>query len=445
MLWAINKSADSVNCEVDRLPSTDVSDTNIPMRYSFRAVKHHGGSLVSLLVCTMSTKQASNAGGISPRGRHRSWLILVAVVMQLVGVVQSWNPSRRFIRTPVKRFGEENLLCWHMAQISDDANVAASVAFPTLRLEAIAYAGLQSVEFELVKNLVESAFVEVVGATVTCQTNDLLQQEEPCKSPSIIGALGRVLLVYTNLDDDTIDSLQLSISEQMDGLLYSVPPLLKQPVLVKLQNNNPVDNGESNGQGRREVLQDSIENEVDTYQQHQPISSGTTNGCGITRSTEVCPTIHLELDAAEVTDPFSSTTWTDTSTILVFDELVDEDLRKRLLDVVLGSNAQNWNDVQNGPDPNRWIRGGLLDVTTETVTDDPLVDDTQQTSCWGLRDEVVDELCNDRHDAIEEFDSIAKSLSPICSVTSSRGGLWSFCLTTDSKCTHPWRHFQLSH
>jgi len=172
---------------------------------------------------------------------------------------------------------------------------------------------------------------------------------------------------------------------------------------VKLQNTYRPENPSSNRQESLEVLKNLIENEADTYQLNEPIGAERANGSGITRS-EVCPTIHVELDAAEVTDPFSSSTWMDTSTILVFDDLVNEDLRKRLNEVVLGPNAENWDDVQNGPDPSRWIRGGLLDVTTDT--DDAAVDDEKQTSCWGLRDEVVDELCYKHHDAIEEFETI---------------------------------------
>lgn len=348
----------------------------------------------------MSAKQACHAVGVCPFGRHRSWLMLVGFVLRFVVVVVSWNPSRRLVRTPVERFGMDNLSCFHMARISD--NPASTVPSPVVKLDAIAYAGLGQDEFQLVRSMVESACLEVVGATITCHANDLLHQEEPCKSPAIIGALGRVILLHTNLDQDTIDNLQLTISETIDRLLYSVPPKLKQPVLVKIQNTNHFENS-SNRERKLDVLHGLIENEVDAYELNKPIDADRANARSIERS-EVCPSIHVELDAAEVTDPISSSTWMDTSTILVFDDLVDEDLRKRLLDVVLGSNAENWNDVQNGPDPNRWIRGGLLDVTTDA--EDPGVDDEQQTSCWGLRDEVVEELCYDHGDAIEEFETI---------------------------------------
>jgi hypothetical protein len=122
------------------------------------------------------------------------------------------------------------------------------------------------------------------------------------------------------------------------------------------------------------------------------------------------------------TDTTSS--WWDTSSVLVFDDLISNDLRKRLLNTVIWGKDSTTNDIENdhwddnvnGPNPQRWERGGLIDIPD---TDDDNENDSIQPPLpppvsprplsWGLRPEVIDELCsteNDANSAIYEMEYI---------------------------------------
>jgi hypothetical protein len=122
------------------------------------------------------------------------------------------------------------------------------------------------------------------------------------------------------------------------------------------------------------------------------------------------------LDGAQTTDEYSSTSFWDTSSVLLFDNLVNDDLRNRLLDVTLGSDSsKGWDDVSNGPNPNRWIRGGLSDVPDDD--DDDEADDASDGPCWGLTAEAIDDICFGKHDAIDDFEHILTQLFPQFTVT----------------------------
>ncbi len=348
----------------------------------------------------MSFKWLVNAGKKSTCQMPSTWLILTLMVVQ-IREVMCWSPSTLLPFASVERFGHRKLARLQ----STDTTISSlmSTNAPAIALDAIAYSGLQENEFEVIRTMVERAYLEVegIGIAVLCNTSGLQRQEEPCKSPAVIGALGRVLLLRTNLDEESIETIEYTISALMDGLLYSDPPLLMQPILVKLQNPNNFENSNSHNQ---DVLQAIIEQEASMYDLNTPIWNEKIMAGNQMVSLDACPVIHVELDAAEVTDSSSSTTWWDTSTILVFDGLVDDDLRKRLLKVVLGPTAENWNDVQDGPDPKRWIRGGLMDVTGDE--DEPSPHNDEEKPCWGLTEDAINEICFQSHDAIQEFETI---------------------------------------
>jgi hypothetical protein len=87
----------------------------------------------------------------------------------------------------------------------------------------------------------------------------------------------------------------------------------------------------------------------------------------------------------------------------VFDNLVNPALRKRLLNVVKGNPEEandEWNEVDFGPDPNRWERGGLMDVVDENGAET-----TSDGTCWGLTNDAIVDICFDHHPAIAEFES----------------------------------------
>jgi hypothetical protein len=72
------------------------------------------------------------------------------------------------------------------------------------------------------------------------------------------------------------------------------------------------------------------------------------------------PKERAEIDGAMVPDPYTDEEHFDTSSVLVFDNFVDSELRERLLDVINKRNGDGarWDDKTLGPDPKRWIRGG---------------------------------------------------------------------------------------
>ena len=60
----------------------------------------------------------------------------------------------------------------------------------------------------------------------------------------------------------------------------------------------------------------------------------------------------------------------DTSSIIVFDDFVEDGLRAELLEVVRGEARPEqlaWNDAKLGPDPMRWVRGGLDAVPIQST------------------------------------------------------------------------------
>ena len=231
----------------------------------------------------------------------------------------------------------------------------------------------------------------------------MIALEEPINT-TILGATGRVMLLKATRDlpDDEMFDLQCEISQEMDELIYANPPILSQPVLLSIQKDLP------ENLAREEIvamLAERIEHEVQQYEMNVALPSNLDM-----QNNSYVPSLRVELDGAEVTSADGNTFW-DTSSLLVFDNLVNEDLRKRLLSVVLGNNNSDseWNDAKNGPDPRRWARGGLLDIP---AADQKKEDDGLNGLCWGLREEAITELCFEHHDALEEFEVILSNLFP---------------------------------
>jgi len=167
----------------------------------------------------------------------------------------------------------------------------------------------------------------------------------------------------------------------------------------------------------------------------------------LTSSHYLLPSIHVEMDGGYVTDYSTNTaseddelsvssekqeqekepaTIWDSSSLLVFDNLVNDDLRKRLLDVVIGSDS-NLHDERTGPDPSRWVRGKLLDVPNEDDNNDDTDDDNNNDSDtnidnnndqsiigtgWGLSDDALEEICFQSHEAFLEMESIIATVFP---------------------------------
>eukprot|EP00980_Cylindrotheca_fusiformis_P019953 scaffold7025_cov123-Cylindrotheca_fusiformis.AAC.12 len=239
----------------------------------------------------------------------------------------------------------------------------------------------------------------------------------------IVGATERALLLETkeSLDEGMIEFIQYAISEKVDQLLYSTidERPLRQPVLITIRPETESDDKSELVSKWKQQLQDTIREQIEVYEIKTPLPRSERND--VLREDLLTPTVRVELDGDYVNDESSKEQVWDTSTVLVFDDLVSEDLRKRLLDVTLGrSDGDNnhWDDdMLNGPNPERWVRGGLVDTPEEEEEDDEDESSTSSSTSWGLSDEGIDDICFNHHDAIEEFETIISHLFPQFLVT----------------------------
>jgi hypothetical protein len=140
------------------------------------------------------------------------------------------------------------------------------------------------------------------------------------------------------------------------------------------------------------VLSSSASTQMDDLKRKPPRTTGEQAPSTRTTSTPV-PSLHVQLDGA-----FTSQDWWDTSDVYVFDNLVKDNLRQSLYQVVNGK--EPWDDVKQGPNPAHWERGSLNDAMT--ITDEQ----EESGGCWGLSYEATEELCFHHHDAIEKFEQI---------------------------------------
>ena len=180
---------------------------------------------------------------------------------------------------------------------------------------------------------------------------------------NIFGATGRVLLLQAckdfddHQDDVMLENVSCAMSQTLDTLIYNNPPLLSQPVLISIQTDSFLQEETS----IRKALVSSIQNQVTEYEMAIPLAYNPK------LSTHCIPSLHVEVDGAFIQDLNGKSVW-DTSTILVFDNFVSKRLAKTTAQhVVLGqdddsSSSSAWNDIQDGPDPRRWTRGGLVDI-----------------------------------------------------------------------------------
>lgn len=216
---------------------------------------------------------------------------------------------------------------------------------------------------------------------------------------SILGATGRVLALQ--LDDTTdgdeeeeyVQDLKLAMSQAIDEAAGQQ----QQPILVSIQRDKS-----------EPVLETLIQDEIEAYELRTPIEEP---GKPHAKAIDFIPTVRIELDGAHVPSLDGKSSYWDTSSIIVFDNLVSTDLRRRLRTIVVAN--ESWEDT-NGADPNRWQQGGLSDTPS---FDDSIATDGS-TMSYGLSEPAIDDLCNNgNHEAIYEFESILSRLFETCVVT----------------------------
>jgi len=342
--------------------------------------RHHHSPLATIHQCLLTMTAGSIWEGTVGRRIH-VWLLLCCCFP----LVASWialNP-----KIPPQR----------RRSLQPATSLAAT-------LNGIATAGIPSQELGPVQKAVTMACQD---QEVIVDLSDMFTMEAPIGT-TVLGATGRAMLLKasTDLSEDEMFDLQCAISQEMDELIYSNPPALSQPILLSIKSNLP----ESlSHEEIVEMLANTIEHEVQEYEMNVALPCNPESPV-----KAFIPSSHVEVDGAQVTGPDGNTFW-DTSTLLVFDNLVTDDLRKRLLDVVLGREDDDgpaWNDAKNGPDPRRWARGGLLDVPEEQETATETYGSEEDGRCWGLREEAIAELCFEHHGAFQEFETTLSDLFP---------------------------------
>jgi hypothetical protein len=254
-----------------------------------------------------------------------------------------------------------------------------------MAVQGIASAGLKAEE--------QSVLMEKIGTLcqeVGFNTDDMVNM--PAVEGKSPGATGRVLVMTSDNDEDNED-LQAAIAQIVDELLYDESSPVDQPILLSiLHENSPV-------LQKLDVLVEAlIRTEIDQYSLSERIEGSSFTE----RVIDFTPADVVHVDGAMVTNPLNGVESWDTSSLLVFDNLVSKDLRRRLLDVVLGD--ESWDDITDGPNPNRWVIG-LMDIPEGGSC-------KQEYGGYGLSDEALEEICFEEHDAIQEFESILASLFP---------------------------------
>lgn len=350
------------------------------------------------------------------------WASLVALTWS---VASSWVVLRSDGEPIVSRFS--STYC-RMAPLKEDA---AETINNRVVVQAAAASGLSDTELPVVLQATHKAFLQI---------NSMAEEDEGWANAhlefrydigsiqlieesgaEVVGATGRVLLLesYEELDESTVELVQFVISENLDQLLYSdEEETLSQPILISILPEMTDVNVSQEETRRKQLLPSIIQEQVGIYEMATPLPRSLGNN--VLQEGALIPTVHVELDGAYVSDHSSQEQVWDTSSVLVFDDLISDDLRKRLLDVTLGrSNCNNenlWDDSTNGPDPERWVRGGLVDVPENDENGQEESNDSISTS-WGLSDEGIEEICFEHHDAIEEFETILSQLFPQFLVT----------------------------
>eukprot|EP00986_Skeletonema_menzelii_P017035 scaffold17147_cov136-Skeletonema_menzelii.AAC.1 len=264
---------------------------------------------------------------------------------------------------------------------------------PCIRLEVSSSFGVDKDELTYLLEAMSSVCDEY-GVQLDQTKSTICSSSQP---KSVPGALGRAVIIDVhgaadvNVEEsDFITELKNDISQQIDGYLYSGQ--LSQPVLLAFQCAT----------AKSATLNSIIEKEVLDYGLRDGINRETTQANHDDAS--FIPSRHIQLDGAMIeTIESPGQLHFDTSSVVVLDNILDESLRRRLLNVVKGypedTTDDIWDDAKDGPNPNRWVRGGLMDVV------DSKSDEEDDGPCWGLTDDAIIDICFHDHPAINEFEA----------------------------------------
>jgi len=291
---------------------------------------------------------------------------------------------------------------------------------PRIQIKAIASGGISEKEIGIVLLAVENASIEYgLPFILSDDFYESCMIQSPISLDSVYGTLGRIIVlsldgVASDWDDndERLLPFQLSIGEQIDYFQFSeeLEPENKilDHVLVIIRPNFQV----RKKMFISEILTFFMKQSLEQNDLRSPFKINEEKD--LHSEIDITLTVNVEIDGAMVNKLGSSEKYWDTSSILVFDNLIDENLRVKLLDVILKRNSKSedtlWDDVINGPDPNVWVRGGIIDSLDKQEED--LSDAGSHSDCWGLDDDSVFDLCFNDHPALIEFEKKLSNMFP---------------------------------
>ncbi|EJK65866.1 hypothetical protein THAOC_13236 [Thalassiosira oceanica] len=357
-------------------------------------------------------RPASAGDGLRPAKRKRGREVMSLLGLASLALVQ---PIQSFQLGPSLGLGRsQSTLCSTGSVSGYSSGVEAEFDDDIdnhLGLKVVASSGIDDEQLPLVLGAIRST-CDKYG--MTFDSSGIHAISKPLRSKSLPGILGRVLLVEMagvpvsfDFDESELTAqLKIDLSGQIDQLLAEHRHGItntNQPILLGFQ----APRGDSK-QSVQSSLEYVIQKEMSDYGLREAVA-GASSGLSAEDKT-LAPSYRVELDGAmiETVDCLGKTHF-DTSSLIVFDDLVNDDLRRRLLNVVNGEDKEIWDDTQ-GPRPARWVRGGLFDVAN---------DDANQSSaaCYGLSEHAIMDICYNEHPAITEFESKLSALFPCFEVT----------------------------
>lgn len=215
---------------------------------------------------------------------------------------------------------------------------------------------------------------------------------------AVPGALGRVVLLSLNTvgdknhDDERSVSIESMVADKIDSLIGNQ---IEQPILISVEMNAEVYDDDILISKLSSIIQETVHD----YDLRKPIEEGETTE---TNAIHTKATAVVKIDKGVILDVYTRKEYVDMSDIMIFDNFIDDDLRERLLDVILKRDGA-WNDKKDGPDPRIFMRGALNDIPDQ---------DDEEATCWGMKEEYIVDLCYNDHDVIKEVERKISMLFP---------------------------------
>ena len=261
--------------------------------------------------------------------------------------------------------------------------------------------GISDTEWSVYLQLLDAVAAEL---DVSLERSIVAELREPTISSKYHGTTGRVMLFHHLNDNNSVEDAEFQetflgmLAELQDDFLYSGGGELTNPVLFDFCFPSEIE-GDLVSSARSRV-----EECIEGFQLVEPMSFQPYDESQMD-TFSFLPSKVIGVDGAFVRGTMNGDQSWDTSEVAVFDNLVSNNLRERLLDLIGGS------EEGTDPDSNQWTRGALLDLPQDTK--DEITSSTKSTECLGMTPSAIANLCEEKaHSAIEEMQDILTSIFP---------------------------------